>query len=123
MKKLFIIVITSFSFLFIIWTLQIAIKNNFNLQEIRFSFKATIMQLEDINAENFKILTNNIYTAIKTYEIQQQVAESNAWLQLGFAQSWLGTLGTIVLNVLKYILAEINMLFQILNFIFNPITY
>lgn len=123
MKKLFIIIITSFSFLFIIWTLEIAIQNNFDLHGIRFSFKATIMQLQDIDAENFKELTNNIYIAIKTYQLQEQVANQNAWLQLGFAQSWLGTLGVVVLNVLKYILAELGMLFQILNFIFNPITY
>lgn len=123
MKKMFFFVITSFGLLFLIWTLQIAIKNNFELEGVRFSFKATIMQLEDMNTENFKELTQNIYYAIKTYEIQEQVAQQNIFTQLTLAPSWFGMLGNIILNLIKYIGAEIGMLFKIMNFIFNPITY
>lgn len=123
MKKAFITIISTFGFLFVLWIFIIAIKNNFNTTNIRFSLRMTFQQLTQIQTANFEELVRNIEISLKSYQAIQEASQNNIWLQITASTSWLGTLGIIFIAGVKYSIGLSELIILIIQFIFNPITY
>jgi len=123
MKKIFITLITSMFILFIVWTFVIAIKNNFNIANIRFNLKATIDQLNAQQEANFEELIKNIQASLTRYELVQNTAQDNWIMQQINNMYWLGTAGQIFYELIKYMIGITKLILNLIAFVFNPITY
>lgn len=129
MKRLIIGIIASCMILFVIWSFMILIRYNFNVQGVRFSLQRTFQQITDINEQNFIELINNIKNVISAYSITMSAYQSidNPLIQffggIDTTALFISSLIQILVEVFKYLLAVLQMFFQIIGFMFNPITY
>ena len=129
MKKLIIGIIASCMIMFVIWAFMILIRYNFNVQGVRFSLQRTFQQITDINEQNFVDLINNIKNVISSYNLTMSVYQNidNPFVQffggIDTSALFLSTIIQILIEVFKYILAVLQMFFQIIGFLFNPVTY
>lgn len=129
MRKLIIGIIASCMIIFVIWAFMILIRYNFNVQGVRFSLQRTFQQISNINEQNFIDLINNIKNVISTYNITMSSYQNmeNPFMQffggLDITALFLASIIQVLIEVFKYILAVLQMFFQIIGFMFNPVTY
>lgn len=129
MRKLIISIITSCMIMFVIWAFMILIRYNFNVQGVRFSLQRTFQQITDINEQNFIELINNIKNVISAYNITMSAYQNidNPLIQffggIDTTALFLVSIIQVLIEVFKYILAVLQMFFQIIGFMFNPVTY
>lgn len=139
MRKLMFIFFTSLATMFIVWLLIIAINNNFDLHNIRFSLKATIERLT-INTNNeLKKAFDNFTHAMNLFENQLSI-ENQRWLDIPNNDNWFDGLEYIG-QCFRYVATTFNLICRfavdttiliykilqiigyIFDFVFNPVTY
>lgn len=129
MKKLIIGIIASSMIMFVIWAFMILIRYDFNVQGVRFSLQRTFQQITDINEQNFIELINNIKNVISTYNLTMSAYQNidNPLMQffggVDTTALFISSIIQILVEVFKYLLAVLQMFFQIIGFMFNPVTY
>ena len=139
MKKLMFIFFTSLATMFIVWLLIIAINNNFDLQNIRFSLKATMENLTKNTNNNLKQAFDNFTIAMQKFENQLSI-ENQRWLDIPNNDNWFDGIeyigecfryiGSVFFLICRLAIDTTILFFKILqiigyifDFVFNPVTY
>lgn len=129
MKKIIIGLIASMMILFVIWAFMICVKYDFNVSNVRFSLYRTFQQIQSLNETHFDDLIEDIRKAISNYNVVMSSYNSvdNPFSQfmsgLTSTSVFLSTLVQVIISLFKYILGVIQMVFEIIGILFNPVTY
>ena len=139
MRKLIFIFFTSLAVLFIVWLLIIGVDNNFDLQSIRFSLKATMENLTKNTNNNLKEAFDKFTNAVELFETQLGI-ENQRWLDIPNNDNWFDGLeyigqcfryiGSVFFLICRLAISVCVLVFKVLqvigyifDFVFNPVTY
>ena len=139
MKKIFFTIICSLIFMFIIWTIEIGIQNNWDYTNIRFDLKGTINLITNNTQSHFEEAWNNFSYTLKDSEIEfgalverwQNVATNDNWFDafeyIGGIFAFIGegfvTLIRIFIGIIQIIIQLILIIADIIKFFVAPVYY
>lgn len=137
MKKLYVRLIMSCMLFFVMWVFILALKNNFNMTDVKINLYATLKRLETFNEQGLLNILNNIksqFSALEfnfTFEYVEVNSISSFFANIGvwfngifsIIQNFFSAVGVVLKGVIDFIVFIINLLFSLFDFIFNPVTF
>ncbi len=122
---------------FVLWVFILAMKNNFNMTDVKINLYATLKRLETFNEQGLLNILNNIKEQFSTLEfnftfeyvevnsISSFFANIGVWFNGIFSiiQNFFSAVGVVLKGVIDFIVFIINLLISLFDFIFNPVTF
>ena len=137
MKRLYVRLIMSCMLFFVMWVFILALKNNFNMTDVKINLYATLKRLETFNEQGLLNILNNIkgqFSALEfnfTFEYVEVNSISSFFANIGvwfngifsIIQNFFSAVGVVLKGVIDFIVFIINLLISLFDFIFNPVTF
>lgn len=137
MRKMFISIIMLSLPLFIIWLFLLAIRNNYDLSNVRINLYATIKQFENITSDNFYFVLTNIkndyanLTFDELYHFVQINDITSFFRNVGifFNSGWqlvlnfFNAIWVTIKGVLDFLVFIITFILNFFIFVFNPVQF
>lgn len=137
MRKMFISIIMLSIPLFIIWLFLLAIRNNYDLSNVRINLYATIKQFENITSDNFYFVLTNIkndYANLTFNELYQfvQINDITSFFKnigIFFNSGWqlvlnfFNAIWVTIKGVLDFLVFIITFILNFFIYVFNPVQF
>lgn len=137
MKRLYVRLIMSCMLFFVMWIFILALKNNFNMTDVKINLYATLKRLETFNEQGLLNILNNIKSQFSALEfnfifeyvevnsISSFFTNIGVWFNGIFSiiQNFFSAVGVVLKGVIDFIVFIINLLISLFDFIFNPVTF
>lgn len=138
MKRMYIRILSLVLPFFVIWLFVIALKNDFDLSDVRINLYATVKQFENVGSSDdlYAILkglianfTNLNYDYSSSYveinDLTSFFSNVGTWFNLTFKNftTYFVSMGTVIKSIVSLFVYLFNLILNIFNLIFNPVTY
>ena len=122
---------------FVLWVFVLALKNNFDMSNVKINLYATLKRLEAFNEQSLLNILNNIKNQFSdlefnfTFEYVEVNSISSFFSNIGIwfngifsiIQNFFSAVGVVLKGVIDFIVFIINLLISLFDFIFNPVTF
>lgn len=137
MKKLYLHIVTIALPLFVIWVFLLAMRNNFDLSNVRINLYATVKQFELISTGDWNHMLNRVNELFSSLDFNFDFQYVNVTDAVSFFKNigiWINGYMNNVGNFIKsigysigavglFIVYFLRYVFNIFNFVFNPIQF
>lgn len=137
MRKMFISIIMLALPLFVIWLFLLAMRNNYDLSNVRINLYATIKQFENITSDNFQFVLTNIkndYANLSFDELYQfvQITDMVSFFKnigIFFNSGWqlvlnfFNAIWVTIKGVLDFLVFIITFILNFFIYVFNPVQF
>lgn len=137
MRKMFISIIMLALPLFIIWLFLLAMRNNYDLSNVRINLYATIKQFENITSDNFQFVLTNIkndYANLTFDELYQfvQINDITSFFRnigIFFNSGWqlvlnfFNAIWVTIKGILDFLVFIITFILNFFIYVFNPVQF
>lgn len=137
MRKMFISIIMLALPLFVIWLFLLAMRNNYDLSNVRINLYATIKQFENITSDNFQFVLTNIkndYANLTFDELYQfvQINDITSFFRnigIFFNSGWqlvlnfFNAIWVTIKGILDFLVFIITFILNFFIYVFNPVQF
>lgn len=135
MKRIYFKLIFSSMFIFVLWLFILAIRNNFDMSNVRINLFATLKRLENFSNNGLDVILNNIKTSfseltfdfdfsyVNVNDVNSFFSNIGIWFNgvFNLITNFFSAVGVILKGIIDFIVFIINLIFELFNFIFNPV--
>ena len=137
MKRLYVKLIMSCMLFFVMWVFILALKNNFNMTDVKINLYATLKRLEAFNSQGLSIILTNIknefselefnftFSYVEVNSLASFFSNIGIWFNGVFSiiSNFFNAVGVVLKGCIDFIVFIINLLIALFDFIFNPVTF
>lgn len=137
MRRLYFNIIMSCMLFFVLWVFILALRNNFDMSNVKINLFATLKRLETFNNQGLSTILNNIkeqfsqldfnfnFSYVEVNSLSSFFENIGVWFNGVFSliTNFFSSVGVILKGIIDFIVFIINLIISLFDFIFNPVTF